>query len=80
MPSLTIKNIPDRLYKSLKQSAKTHHRSINSEAIYCIERMLGSARVDPESFLQEIELLQKQFKGPKLTDRFLKKAKSEGRQ
>lgn len=38
MASLTIKNIPDDLYEHLKQAANAHHRSINSELIYCLER------------------------------------------
>lgn len=36
MASLTIKNIPDKLYQQLKHAANTHHRSINSELIVCI--------------------------------------------
>lgn len=40
MAALTIKNIPDDLYQKLKASASTHHRSINSELIYCLETVL----------------------------------------
>lgn len=40
MPTITLKNIPDQIYESLKQSAEAHHRSINSEAISCLERVL----------------------------------------
>ncbi|HIG07732.1 MAG TPA: DNA-binding protein, partial [Methylococcaceae bacterium] len=29
MPALTIKNVPDDLYKELKHVAEQHHRSIN---------------------------------------------------
>jgi len=30
MPAVTVKNIPDELYKKLKDSAANHRRSINS--------------------------------------------------
>jgi antitoxin FitA len=39
---LTLRNIPDEVYVRLRDSAATHRRSLNSEAISC----LGSALVD----------------------------------
>lgn len=38
--TLTLKNIPDQVYKSLKASAERHRRSLNSEAIVCLESAL----------------------------------------
>lgn len=41
MPTtLTLKNIPDEVYARLKLSAETHRRSMNSEAIFCLEAAL----------------------------------------
>ena len=41
MPTtLTLKNIPDAVYERLKVSAELHRRSMNSEAIVCLEAML----------------------------------------
>ena len=41
MPTtLTLKNIPDEVYKRLKAAAGTHRRSLNSEAIVCLETVL----------------------------------------
>lgn len=41
MPTtLTLKNIPDEVYERLKASAETHRRSVNSEAIVCLESVL----------------------------------------
>ncbi|MDP6227489.1 MAG: Arc family DNA-binding protein, partial [Dehalococcoidia bacterium] len=37
MATLTIKNIPDGLCHRLRESAKQHRRSINSEVIVCLE-------------------------------------------
>lgn len=41
MPAtLTLKNIPDELYSVLKQAAQLHRRSLNSQAIVCLESVL----------------------------------------
>ncbi|HEC26903.1 MAG TPA: Arc family DNA-binding protein, partial [Gammaproteobacteria bacterium] len=42
MPAITLKNIPDSLYAQLKTAASVHHRSLNSEILYCVERTLGT--------------------------------------
>lgn len=48
MPTtLTLKNIPDDVYERLKVSAELHRRSLNSEAIVCLEAVLAPARLDP---------------------------------
>jgi plasmid stability protein len=48
MPTtLTVKNIPDDVYRRLKVSAATHRRSLNSEAIVCLESVLLPGRVTP---------------------------------
>lgn len=41
MPTtLTLKNIPDAVYGRLKLAAEKHRRSMNSEAIVCLEEVL----------------------------------------
>jgi plasmid stability protein len=46
MPTtLTLKNIPDEVYERLKTSAEMHRRSLNSEAIVCLESVLVPASV-----------------------------------
>ena len=48
MPTtLTLKNIPDDLYDRLKSSAASHRRSLNCEAIVCLESILIPMRTDP---------------------------------
>ena len=48
MPTtLTLKNIPDFVYDRLKLSAEAHRRSMNSEAIVCLEAVLLPAKVTP---------------------------------
>lgn len=42
MATITLKNVPDDLYDQLKRSADRHRRSINREAILCLEQALQS--------------------------------------
>lgn len=37
MATLTLKNVPDDLYRRLKARAEQNHRSLNREAIRCLE-------------------------------------------
>ena len=42
MPTtLTLKNIPDEVYERLRAAAQMHRRSLNSEAIVCLETVLA---------------------------------------
>jgi len=79
MPSLTIKNVPPKLYQRLKESARDHRRSINSEVIFYLERAFTSRRVDPEQFISRLEDLQQHISAPALTDKMLREAKDKGR-
>ena len=46
MPTtLTLKNIPDAVYERLKASAEVNRRSLNSEAIVCLESVLIPGRI-----------------------------------
>ena len=58
MASITLKNIPDPLYALLKSRAKLHHRSINSEAIRCLERVLQPEQLTASERLQRIRALR----------------------
>ncbi len=79
MRSITLKNIPDALYRSLKERAKSHRRSINGETIACLECLLGTTPFDPDTFLAYIDEVQQEAPPTRLTDRFLRQAKEEGR-
>jgi plasmid stability protein len=59
MPTtLTLKNIPDAVYERLKASAGLHRRSLNSEAIVCLEAVLAPARLDPAERLARARALR----------------------
>jgi antitoxin FitA len=81
MPTaITLKNIPDELYDRLKAAAKEHHRSINNEAIVCLEGALVLPKqITPEERIARAraisEGLQAKFFDHALIDEF----KNEGR-
>jgi plasmid stability protein len=52
MPTtLTLKNIPDAVYERLKAAAEAHRRSLNSEAIVCLESVLLPTKLAPSERL-----------------------------
>jgi antitoxin FitA len=53
MPTtLTLKNIPDEIYTRLKDLAAAHRRSLNSEAINCLESVLVHHKISPAERLE----------------------------
>ena len=56
--TITLKNIPDDIYAQLRQSADQHHRSLNSEVIACLERVLLPVAIDPGERLARIQRLR----------------------
>ncbi len=58
MPAITIKGVPQELYERLKRSAAAHHRSINSELIFCLETLLMPRRVTPEERIARARALR----------------------
>ena len=68
MATLTLKQVPDDLYRRLKERAATHRRSLNNEAIVCLEQMLRSQPVDPASWLEKARALRGRASKVYLTD------------
>ncbi len=62
MPAITVKNIPEPIYESLKLAAQAHHRSINSEIIACLEKELMLEKVTIERKLENARKLRAKFK------------------
>jgi plasmid stability protein len=79
MANITVKNIPDDLYKNLKNVAAINRRSLNNEIIVCIEKAVRSRRIDSTLFLDRVQRLRKEAKLPHLSDELLKQIKAEGR-
>ena len=80
MPSFTVKNIPDDLYRLIKTAAEEHRRSVNSEIIVCLERALGADRIDPHGTAEAARRLRESMSGPPLSLAEIQEAKEVGRQ
>lgn len=80
MPTtLTLKNVPDAVYERLKASAEAHRRSMNSEAIVCLETVLLPARVDIGDRLARARELRASLGRVKFKAKDILALKSEGR-
>ena len=79
MPTITVKNIPPDLYERLKESARAHRRSMNSEIIVCIERTIGRRKVDPEATIVRARELREKTTAYQATDDEFTQAKKAGR-
>jgi plasmid stability protein len=78
--NLTLKNIPDELYDRLKASAEAHRRSLNSEAIVCLEAVLLSARMPAAERLSRARALRASQQQTRLRARDIDALKREGRE
>jgi len=77
--NLTLKNIPEPLYRRLKEIAARNRRSLNSEVIHRLERSIGAAPVEPGSLLARARVLRERADVEYLTDEALRAARDEGR-
>ena len=79
MPAITLKNIPDPLYTQLKIAANAHRRSLNSEILYCVERTLGTHKINASEHIEMARKLRAKTAQHNLTDQELNDFKNEGR-
>lgn len=80
MPTtLTLKNIPDDVYERLKAAAGLHRRSLNSEAIMCLETVLLPARVDTGERLARARALRAALPMKEYAVQDVDRLKREGR-
>jgi len=79
MATVTVKNMPDELYKRLKLVAEENRRSINSEIILCIENAVTSRRINPDEMLENARRLRQLTADNLICDDEFNKAKTEGR-
>jgi plasmid stability protein len=78
MATITLKNIPEPLHEALKMRALSHRRSLNSEAIDCLERVVLGKPIDVPAFLSRVRSLRAATPG-QIDDALIKKARSTGR-
>jgi plasmid stability protein len=80
MPTtLTLKNIPDALYARLKKSAEIHRRSLNNEAIECLETVLQARKVSIADRIEGIRALRSALPQKGFRARDIDELKRQGR-
>jgi hypothetical protein len=80
MPTtLTLKNVPDAVYARLKSTAISNRRSINGQAIVCLEAALREQRVAPAERLTRARALRATLKTHTFRARDIDALKREGR-
>ena len=80
MPTtMTLKNIPDEVYEALKRAAEDNRRSMNSEAILCLEKVLRPNRPSIEETLADIRRFRESLPKVKLTASGIDRMKRKGR-
>lgn len=77
--TLTLKNIPDDVYAKLKRSAEAHRRSLNGEAIVCLEAVLFPTKVTPGERLARARALRSALAPEKFRARDIDVFKRAGR-
>ncbi len=79
MPSITVKNIPDKVYADLKESAAANHRSINSQIIVCLEQAFCCRKVDVERVIRDAREIREHTRRCAISDEEINEAKNYGR-
>ena len=63
MPHLTLKDLPTDVHRELKARAERHRRSLNREAIACLEAAVMTERVDVEALLARARPARRRVRG-----------------
>jgi plasmid stability protein len=63
MPTITLKNLPRNLHRTLKDRAKAHHRSLNKEVLATLQAATSPVKaVDAATLEREAREARSQFK------------------
>ena len=77
--NITVKGIPDKVYRRLRAAAEANHRSINHEIINRIEQSLMPQRVPTADLLARVRRLHASFGDRTLEIEVLDEARRVGR-
>jgi plasmid stability protein len=77
--TLTIKGVPESLYRELKRRAKARRRSLNAEALVCLEEWVMEPLMTESDILARIDAVRERITGVYLTNEDIDRAKREGR-
>jgi plasmid stability protein len=77
--TITLKNVPHDIHAALKQQAKRHKRSLNQEAIVCLDLALGRSSRDPQTMLAGIRTLRSRVSLKQVDLDWIDSARRQGR-
>ena len=77
--TLTLKNIPDEVYALLRAQATSNRRSLNSEAIVCLETVLRAATPNSQDRRTQLRALRASLGTTKFAPADIDKFKRQGR-
>ena len=80
MATITVKDIPDELYETLKKKAAAHHRSINREIIYYIEQGVRQREIHVEQVLETARRIRAEIGPVPFSEELLDEYKNTGRE
>ena len=78
MVTITLKDIPEPLHAALKTRARQHGRSLNKEALACLESAVAPVEVNTQALLVELRQHRAAIPG-QLDDSLLHQARHSGR-
>ena len=80
MPSnITLKNVPDEVHMRLREAAQAHHRSVNSQAIVCLEQVLLPHKASRDEALQQLRAFRATLPFIDITNEEMNELKNVGR-
>lgn len=79
MATMTLKNVPEELFERLKRSAKRNGRSLDKEAIACLEHALSGREWDSGELLVQIRAARAEMHPLFVTNADLRAARDDGR-
>ena len=77
--TLTLKTLPEALHARLSAAAKHHRRSLNNEAIVCLEAGLAAGSAPVQDRLREIRALRQTLVNSDFERNQIETFKAEGR-
>ena len=79
MKTITLKGLPEALYREIKKRALGSRRSLNAEVLVTLERSVAGALLTTRERLARIDAFRGSLKGVYLTNAQIDASKREGR-
>jgi plasmid stability protein len=80
MVTVTIKNVPEKIYERIKAQAKANHRSINGEILSILEQAVSLPPIDVQATLERARKVREWTATYTVTADEIEKMINEGRE